>query len=415
MSGSSSFNNVINLGRETAIDQNGQNFLPAISKSLVSTIEDGLRNELKNTKTEQEELIEDEITPFHLEFWKPKNIMSVEDTPFSKRFLVTLMVISFSILGNLARFSLQKLTDYSNSYINYSGGTVVWVNFAACFVMSWCNNAVGFWSHILQGSNKTNMKQLALHTGITSGFCGSFSTFSSAMIEIFFETIDIVNMSLPNNGYRVMEFFAASLTAFSVPLFGHILGKQFAIFFDNYFVPRVSHLLTYRNIRIFELAFIMMGIAALIANLVLTCTLSVNYWYKKSYSFSILMGAFGALLRFKLSKFNGKYFATWFPTGTLMANIIGCLFMSIIQLLLLALKRPDVLLISNKVHQFILNGFSSGFLGSLTTMSSFINELYNLDHPWFQHIYFWSTFIPSFIFILVVDGSYTWTRGFRHV
>lgn len=385
--------------------------------SVASTIEEEIANTLQATETRQEKLVQDEVTPFHLEFWKPRNIMSVEDTPFSNRYLVTLMVISFSVPGNLARIALQGLTRYDNSYINYSGGTVVWVNFASCFVMSWCNNSVGFWSHILAGTGKTNMKQLALHTGITSGFCGSFSTFSSALIEIFFKTIDIVQRPLPNVGYRVTEFFASSLVTFSLPFFGHILGRQFAMAFDLYIVPRFSRFLTYRNARAFELFCTLVGIGALISDLVLTCALSVGYWYKESYSFGILMGAFGALLRFKLSSLNGRFFAPWFPTGTLMANVIGCLLIAILNLLIYGYRNAaaDILLVSSPVHRFILTGFSLGFCGSLTTMSSFINELYNLDHPWLQHIYFWATFTPCFIVILLIDGSYAWSRGFQHV
>lgn len=409
--------------RDTVTNDNGSETVNATSlvhtlsaASVASTIRDEIASTIHPSDTKQEKLVENEVTPFQLEFWKPQNIMSVEDTPFSNRYLVTLMVLAFSVPGNLARISLQGLTKYENSYINYSGGTVVWVNFAASFVMSWCNHSLGFWSHVLEGTEKSSMKQLALHTGLTGGFCGSFSTLSSALIEIFFKTIDIVQLPLPNNGYRVMEFFASSLVTFSLPFFGHILGRQFALAFDTYVVPRFSQFITYKNIRIFELTCGFVGIAALIANLVLTCTLSVGYWYKESYSFAILMGAFGALLRFKLSAFNGRFFAPWFPTGTLMANLIGCLLIAVINLLVTGYKSSttDSLLISNKVHRFILKGFSSGFCGALTTMSSFVNELYNLDHPKLQHIYFWATFTPCFIFILLIDGSYAWTRGFQH-
>lgn len=387
----------------------------SIAQSVASTIEENLGNTLHQTATKQEELIQNEITPMHLEFWKPRNIMSVEDTPFSNRYLVSLMVIVFSIPGNLARDSMQKLTNYDNSYINYSGGTVVWINFAACFIMSWCNNSVGFWSHILKGSGKTNMKQLALHTGITGGLCGSFSTLSSAIIEIFFKTIDIVQNPLPNNGYKVMEFFASSIITFGIPVFGHVLGRQFALVFDAFFVPKFSRFLTYQNVRIFELSCVLIGIAAIIANIVLSAALSVTYFYKETYSFAILMGVFGALLRFRLSVFNGRFFAPWFPSGTLLANVLGCSLISIMYLLLLGYKNSDDLLINNKVHQFILKGFASGFCGSLTTMSSFVNELYNLENPLFQHTYFWATFTPCFIVILLIDGSYAWTRGFKHV
>jgi fluoride ion exporter CrcB/FEX len=379
----------------------------------LNVIKDEIINELKTQETEQEELAEEEITPLHLQFWKPENILSVEDTPFSNRYLVSLLVISFSILGNLSRISLQKLTNYENAYINYSGGTVVWVNFAACFVMSWANNGVGFWSHILENSGKTSLKQLALHAGITVGYCGSFSTLSSSMIEIFFKTLNIVEGNLPNNGYKVMEFFSVSLTTFAIPILGYILGKHFAVFFDNFMVPHISNFLKYQNIRILELTFALLGVIALIANLVLTCTLSVNYWYKNTYAYAILAGAIGAILRFKLSKFNGKFFQPWFPTGTLIANFVGCLFIAVLELLIHGYKYDNVLIVENKVQQFILNGFAAGLCGSLTTMSSFINELYNLGNPWFQHIYFWSTFTPCFIVILLIDGTYVWTKGFQ--
>lgn len=384
-------------------------------QSIVSTIGEDFTEALKQTQTHQELEVEDEITPLHLTFWKPQNIMSVEDTPFSNRYLVALLVIAFSVPGNLARISLQKLTNYNNSYINYSGGTVVWVNFAACFVMAWCNNSVEFWALVLRNTEKKNMKQLALHTGITAGFCGTFSTLSSSIVEIFFKTIDIVQMELPNNGYKVSEFFAVALVTFGMPFFGHSLGKQFALLCDTIIVPKVSKWVTYKTIRVLELFFACLGIAAMIANLVLTCTLSVNYWYKESYSFCILVGAFGSLLRFKLSQFNGRGFRSWFPTGTLMANILGSSFIAILQLLIHGLQGDGHRLISNTVHQFVLNGFSTGFCGSLTTMSSFVNELYNLDYPLYQHIYFWCTFMPCFLIVLLIDGSYDWTRGLLHV
>lgn len=356
-----------------------------------------------------------EITPYQLDFWKPQNILTIEDTPFSKRFMVTLLIIAYSVPGNLARLSLQKLTNYENSYINYSGGTVVWVNFSASFVMSWCNNSVGLWSEVLKHTEKTSMKELALHSAITTGFCGSFSTLSSALIEIFFKTTDIVAEPLPHIGYRVTEFFAVSLITFALPILGHILGKHFALLLDTFVVPRIARFLTYKLIRFIELVTCCIGLLALIADLVLTLTLSIDNWYKAEYSFSMLVGSVAALIRFELSYFNGRGCKSWFPLGTLAVNLAGCLIITITELLLHAYKDGTNLLITNQVHRIILNGFTVGFCGSLTTMSTFINELYNLNHPKYQHIYFWSTFIPILAFALIIDGSYEWTRGFEHV
>lgn len=379
--------------------------------SIATTISSFIDEDLQRVETKQEVEAAAEFTPFQLDFWRPSNILTVEDTPFSNRFLVQLLVISFSVAGNLCRMSMQDLTLYNNSFINYSGGTVLWANFTACFVMSWTNNAVKFWHLILEDSGKSSMKQIALHSGITSGFCGSFSTFSSMMIEIFFKTIDLVNNDqLPNDGYRVMEFFGTIIVHVGIPLFGHLCGSHFALLFDYLITPRIKGVLRYTTIRIVEFACVFIGVAAIIANLVLTCTLPIDNWYKQKYSFAILMGAFGALMRFKLSILNG-IIRPWFPLGTLIANISGVLLISICELLLLGLDSKGSQLITNSTDLFIIKGFASGWAGSLTTISSFINELYNLDYPMYQHVYFWSTFIPSLIIIILIDGTYNWTRG----
>lgn len=379
--------------------------------SIASTISTVLEADLQRVETKQEIEASMEITPYHLEFWKPTNILTVEDTPFSNRYLVQLLVVSFSVAGNLSRISLQELTKYNDSFINYGAGTVLWVNFAACFVMSWTNNAAGVWSSVLEGTNKTSMKQIALHSGITAGYCGSFSTFSSMMIEIFFKTTDIVNNDrVPNPGYRVMDFFATVLTHMAIPFFGHTCGLHFALAFDYVVTPKIKKFITYKTVRIVELCCVGIGIGALVANLVLTCALSIDEWYKQKYSFSILMGAFGAFSRFKLSQYNGTI-RPWFPLGTWIANLSGVLLIAICELLVLGLTKTGSRLISNDTHVMVIQGFATGWAGSLTTISSFINELYNLENPAYQHVYFWSTFVPSLIIILVLDGSYNWTRG----
>jgi len=93
--------------------------------------------------------------------------------------------------------------------------------------------------------------------------------------------------------------------------------------------------------------------------------------------FSISIGAFlGALLRWKLGDHLNPLFPT-IPMGTLAANLIGCLFMG-------------AFIFYTTNHSFLSYearlGIATGFLGSLTTFSTFSGEAWVLFS---RHEFLW--------------------------
>jgi fluoride exporter len=72
-------------------------------------------------------------------------------------------------------------------------------------------------------------------------------------------------------------------------------------------------------------------------------------------------GAIGALSRFGITKAATQLFGPIFPFGTLIANVAGCLIIGLIIPVGAKLAIPKVL----------LSGLVVGFLGALTTFSSF--------------------------------------------
>lgn len=74
--------------------------------------------------------------------------------------------------------------------------------------------------------------------------------------------------------------------------------------------------------------------------------------------------AIGAIVRGWLTRFNPYH--TWIPLGTLLANVLGGLLMGI------ALAYMDKL--SPNVRLLVM----TGFLGGLTTFSTFSAEVFNL-------------------------------------
>jgi len=81
--------------------------------------------------------------------------------------------------------------------------------------------------------------------------------------------------------------------------------------------------------------------------------------------FVMLGGALGALLRYFVSLFSAKHFGAIFPYGTLIVNTIGSFLMAFFMVLFF-----EKLNLSENVRLF----FAVGFLGALTTFSSFSYE-----------------------------------------
>jgi fluoride ion exporter CrcB/FEX len=86
---------------------------------------------------------------------------------------------------------------------------------------------------------------------------------------------------------------------------------------------------------------------------------------------AILLGPPGALLRFRLSQYNGSLKALkWFPLGTFAANMIACVVDYAIRA---GLERaPQQLPFT---HEALLTGIMLGFCGSLSTVSTWVVEV----------------------------------------
>jgi fluoride ion exporter CrcB/FEX len=350
-------------------------------------------------------------------YWIPKDIMHVEDAPYSRRIIVVLLLLSFSCFGNMARISFQELLTYQNAYIYYRPGTIVWINFTSCIIMGFANNSEQLWDCLSQGSSRQiNLKQIPLHTAITAGFCGCFSTFSGFITELVFESLNL-SEPMPNNGYGVMQFFAVLFAQVGLCLFGLQLGCDIAYGFDYWVVPRLRPYINIKTCRFLEYLFVFLGISITIVNIVLSIVLSYDNWYKNKYSIALLFGLFGCHARFKLMELNGRLFARWFPTGTFLSNVIGSILLAIFNLLLHGYKDKETktFIITSNIQNCIIRAFANGFCGSLSTFAAMCNELVNLGTPEYRYTYFTITFLSCFLPAFLILAPYFWMDGIATV
>lgn len=78
-------------------------------------------------------------------------------------------------------------------------------------------------------------------------------------------------------------------------------------------------------------------------------------------------GALGAIARFSISEFVYRTMGRGFPFGTLLVNAVGCLLLGMIA---------EVCLNSSAIPDSWRVGLTAGFMGSLTTFSTFGYETF---------------------------------------
>lgn len=381
-------------------------------------------------------------------------------------------VIFFSILGTLARLGLQALTFYPGAPVVTS---VLWPNFAGSFVLGflaedrrlfreeWGSHkpeAPSFDPKTRDITSPTSekfhfpnrrghrdedqpsqvvshgrvKKTIPLYIGLATGFCGSFTTFSTFMRDVFLSLSNNlptpVNHTYPQGftipassdtihregGYSFMAVIAVILLTICMSVGGLRFGAHFAILVDPS-LPTIRFQFLRRYV---DPLFVLLGWGTWIGAIVMTIfppdrpggPQSRGSWASETWRgqalFACVFAPAGCLVRFYVSLYlNG--FSASFPLGTFAVNIFG----TAVEGMAFDLQHVRIagaLVGGGRVPCQILQGVMEGFCGSLTTVSTFAAELNGLKRH-SSYVYGVSSIVCGLSLMVAIMGSVRWTVG----
>lgn len=310
----------------------------------------------------------------------------------------------FGILGFLAREGLIHLTQHQGLL-----GGVIWANFAGCAIM-------GF----LITHPITHKKASApLYIGLTTGFCGSLTSLSSAEFRAFQVAAGIAIRFTPEQSpaWGVPAALAYVLLEIVVSTGAFAFGSHVARSF------RGRPLLTHGVVLTLELTFSLAGALAWAAAIILTvmsfvagtrgsqfAAISATWRY---WALGMAFAPPAVYMRYWISRLLNPVFWTGrFASGTFACNCLATTVVAAVAIVLYGVGAAT--LIEGSVRCEVLRALTDGYCGTLSTVSTLVAEVYAMQR--LKHKYFYglaSVGIP-FALVVVIFGSYIWTNGYQN-
>ncbi|XWS15094.1 hypothetical protein CRYUN_Cryun35bG0064600 [Craigia yunnanensis] len=365
-----------------------------------------------NTISLESPLPKDAISPLPVDPLKRSGDKKQEKQglPLSLEYISCLIHLAvFGILGVLTRYLLERLFGPSDLGVT-SNQTIVYPNLPSnmvgSFLMGWLG--VVFKGDISQVSD-------ILAIGLTTGYLGSVTTLSGWNQKM---------LDLSVNGHwvqAVLGFLTGLfLAAYSI-IFGIETAKGFRWFLKGLNTSTKKEVpSTYCNWRLNSCRRHLASMVVLL--LVLGVLLSLcGALLKEEFGsgsngaqlwLACLVAPLGVWIRWFLARLNGcglgkSGILRWLPFGTLIANVSAACIMAA-----LSIVEKSV---NTKNFDTVATGIQLGFLGCLSTVSTFIaefNAMRESKHPWRAYVYALITMGVSFGLGILIYDVPVWTKGF---
>lgn len=389
-----------------------------------------------------------EADKYHHSFATPK-------AQRTSRLLTELYTVSFlvffAIWGTLARLGLQALTFYPGAPVVFSE---LWANVAGTFVMGfltedmrlfreeWGGSSSGATASEVprdrpaeeeghQGLEKQRVvdkkshgkvkKTIPLYVGLTTGFCGSFTSFSSFIRDVFLglsndlpaptyhrspTAAPTASLAPRAAGYSVMALLGVILITIALCLCALKAGAHLAASLDP-----VTPTLPFRLTRkILDPLFVVLGLGSWLGAVLMTALPPHNAWRGEAL-FACVFAPLGCLARYYVSLLLNPKNPS-FPLGTFACNIFGTAVLGMAY----DLQRVAIGGVAGGgvVGCQVLQGIEDGFCGALTTVSTWMVELDTLRRGR-AYVYGTSSVVVGLSIMVVIMGSVRWSVGWEGV
>jgi len=377
-------------------------------------------------------------------------------------------LIFFSLWGTLARLGTQWLGFYPGAPVVISN---LWANFGGCLVMGFLSENKNLFtgerpskslgtifrrgktrpsssasSDSTSGAVQVdfsarkstkpsiNKKKLPLYVGLTTGFCGSFTSFSTFSRDMFFALSNRV--ATPRNhpgdtaapstyaardpGWSVNALLAVIILTVCVNMAGLQFGAHIALFADH-----ILHPLPLRLFRKYlDPVFVFLAGGCWVGAILLAAlppdrpggpaaagtTWSSEVWRGEGL-FALVFAPLGCLLRWQLSAHLNSRIPS-FPLGTFVANIFGVAVLAMcFDIQQSESDASGMVAIGGQVGCQMLQGVEDGFCGCLTTVSTWMLELKTLRR---RHAYLYggASVLSALATVVLLMGSVLWSTGY---
>ncbi|XP_031477857.1 uncharacterized protein LOC116248951 isoform X1 [Nymphaea colorata] len=338
--------------------------------------------------------------------FKPQTmVMQPSSSKVPKYILLTYLAV-FGILGVLLRYRLQelfgpdivKLTDVKS--VLY---TDLPANILGSFLMGW-------FGYVFKANIADVSEPLAV--GLSTGLLGSLTTFSGwiqKMVNLATEGQWILCIS------GIILSVAATIGAFII---GICSAEP-----TGWILKRITGPVLTKRKRLHIALYWIIVIALCV---VLLC-LKFKPNERSKVLLACLFGPPGVWLRWFLGKrlndktFKSKQYIMWLPYGTLAANVGAVGIMAAVSTLDFVVKT--------KLLDTLLKAIQLGFLGCLSTVSTFVLEIFSLfegsdlvdhqcdhsgDHQWRAIAYALLSVCLSFVLEILLYSIPVWTKGYAN-
>ncbi|KAK5664902.1 hypothetical protein QVD99_008440 [Batrachochytrium dendrobatidis] len=301
---------------------------------------------------------------------------------------LVLQLILWSCIGVLIRIGLLHMHTYDGAPVV----PILYPQVVGCVIMGWIS---------------CNKQELAsrfpnLLVGLSTGLCGSITTFSSFTLLTYqeFSGLGLTRRSPINNIIAGLALIGLTIGMSSISLAtGLHVASLFPVLNLQALEPATKAKLDSLQSRLEScLGDIWIPLVLCLIVYISSVGVVIAGVSTTSIAFTLLFSPFGTLIRYILSQYNGLY--STFPIGTFLVNVVG-------SMILIGIYILKTISVSGSVPCAVLVGLADGFCGCLTTISTFAMEL-SLLPVRSSYIYCLASICMSQFLGMLIAGTWAW-------